>query len=117
MVDPPAVKLHKSGRRHHLQIAEVAVISHSAHVRKAEAFDRSLFVGVAWAVVAFKGVVRAFNASRNRVRAELHHAKRRCGTRESFALAQCQASAGTDEWIDEARGPICGLQRLFPQTT
>src|ERR1700677_658722 len=88
MVDPPAVQLHGPGGRHYLQIAEVAVVSHSAHVCKAEAFNRILFIRVARAVVAFEGVAWTFNASSNRVRAELHHAKRGCWPREGLALAQ-----------------------------
>src|SRR5580698_4340497 len=103
MVDPSAVQSHWAGCRHHLQIAEVAIPSHTAHVREAESFNRRVFVRIAGTVIPFEWVARTLKASRNRVGAELHHAKWRRGTRKGLARSQQITGACSDDWVDEAR--------------
>ena len=88
MVGSSTVQLHGSRGRHCLQIAEVAVPSHSAHVRKAEALDRRQLIRVAGGIIAFVRVAWAFSAPRDRVRTKLHHPERSRGARECLALTQ-----------------------------
>src|SRR5271156_5117123 len=104
MLDPSAVQLHGTSGWHHLKIAKVAVPAHAAQVRKAEALNRCLLVGVAWAVIPFVGVTRIFDASRNCVGTELDHSKRRCSTGEGLAFSQRHACARPDEGIHELGG-------------
>src|SRR5579859_809683 len=115
MVNATTIQPHGAGGWHYLQIAEITVRSHPAHVRKAEAFDRRLLVGVARAVIALVRVAGTLDASRDRVGAKLHHAERRCRTRKRLALAEHHAGAGSDEWIDVARGLNCNSLRLASQ--
>src|SRR5271167_1127752 len=106
MVDPPAIQFHWAGRGHHLQIAEIAVPSDTAHVRKTEALNRCLLVRVSGSVIAFERVTGSFGASSNRIGAELYHPKWRRRTGKGLARSQQFARACSDHWVDKARVSI-----------
>jgi excisionase family DNA binding protein len=64
------------------------------------------FLRVSGTVIAFEWEARFFWASSNGIGTELYHAKWRRGARKSLARSQQFANARSDDWVDEARGPI-----------
>jgi hypothetical protein len=92
MIKTATGKLHRSARRHDLQIAEVPVPADAAHVKGAEAFDRRVVIGISRCVVA----------TCDRVWAQLHQTEGRCSARKSLAFANFLF----------VLAPIRGLMRL-----
>ena len=64
----------RPGRRHHQEVAQVAIPAHAAHLRHREALYRAMLVAISGAVVT----------SRDGIRAHLRHAEGRGGPRKGL---------------------------------